>query len=107
MNKPNSPFAEEKIKFTSRYEALGMPLPDPDTMCKGECEGTGWYPENLQEPNVKTVDYDRWTEAHNKGNFIKRFWHKYRCDGWHFIKCADCNGTGKLAQLKKSDDTNK
>lgn len=92
------------MKIISRYEALGIPLPNPETMCKGDCEGTGWYPENLQEPNVKTIDYERWHKAHNKGNFIKRLWHKYHCDGWHFIKCADCNGTGLNTLTKKNHE---
>ena len=51
---------KEKIIFTDRY---GGNYPDPKTVCKGQCEGMGWYPENGK-----------------------------------FIKCPDCNGTGK--QLK-------
>ena len=91
------------MQVTSRYEALGIPLPNPKTMCKGECEGTGWYP--IQGRNRITLpvyvteesakDERLWDEAHNKGNFIKRFWHKFNCDGWHFVKCPDCKGTGK------------
>ena len=44
---------------------------------------------------VSDVDLNLWDEAHNKGNFIKRLWHKFHCDGWHFVKCPDCKGTGK------------
>ena len=36
-----------EIEFTDRYPALGIPYPDPETMCKGECDGVGWFP--LQE----------------------------------------------------------
>ena len=88
-----------ELKFTDRYQALGIPYPDVDTMCKGQCEGTGWYPENDQEDAL-------WLEAHQKAhtirqrtriawkyNDIKHLFHK--CDGWHFIKCPDCDGTGK------------
>jgi hypothetical protein len=40
--------------------------PDPETVCKGKCEGMGVYPEY----NKAKKDYD-------------------------FIKCPECNGTGK------------
>ena len=33
-----------KQQFTDRYKALGIPYPNQKTMCKGQCEGTGWYP---------------------------------------------------------------
>ena len=35
------------IEFTDRYKALGIPYPDPETMCKGHCEGTGVYPTKI------------------------------------------------------------
>ena len=72
------------MQFTNRYEALGMGLPDPETMCPGECEGTGFVP-------VKANDADEryraaWAEAEAKSPTD---------DGWHFVTCLDCNGTGK------------
>ena len=30
--------------FTDRYQAMGMEYPDPETMCHGLCEGTGFVP---------------------------------------------------------------
>ena len=89
---------KEKIQFTDRYQALGVPYPDPKTMCKGQCEGTGWVPH--QKPTDKEGEvvmvrqegddvFDKlWDEAHTKP-------HKEECDGWHFLKCPECNGTGK------------
>jgi len=68
-----------ELKFTDRYQALGIPYPDVDTMCKGQCEGTGWYPESDQEDAL-------WLEAQQKAP---------TSDGWHFVKCPDCDGTGK------------
>jgi hypothetical protein len=41
------------FEFTDRYKALGIPYPDPATMCKGQCEGTGFVPigiDDLEEP---------------------------------------------------------
>lgn len=73
-----------KIEFTDRYKALGIPYPDPKTMCQGQCEGTGVVPisaDETEEP-YRTL----WLEAEAK---------EHDEDGWHFIKCQDCNGTGK------------
>ena len=66
---------------TNRYSALGMALPDPATMCHGECEGTGWMP-------VKAYDQDYaadWAAAEAAAPTD---------DGWHFVKCHTCGGTG-------------
>ena len=60
---------------------MGIPYPDLKTMCNGQCEGTGIYPENDKTNPL-------WQTAHAKP-------HKEPCDGWHFVKCPDCNGTGK------------
>jgi heterodisulfide reductase subunit B len=68
------------MEFTDRYKALGIPYPDVETMCLGQCEGTGWFPENDQTSEL-------WIAAHNA--------EPHECDGWHFVKCPDCNGTGK------------
>lgn len=75
---------DDEFKFTDRYTALGIPFPDPDTVCKGECEGTGRVPvsEHEQEEPWRTL----WLDA--------------ECiapadDGWHFVRCPACGGTGK------------
>jgi len=59
-------------------------LPNPETMCKGQCEGRGWVPikkDDMQEP-FRTL----WLEAEKE---------KPSEDGWHFVKCPNCNGTGE------------
>jgi len=73
-----------KIEFTDRYKALGIPYPDPMTMCHGLCEGTGWVPihKNDPEESWKTL----WLEAEKKSPSD---------DSYHFVKCIECNGTGK------------
>jgi len=72
------------MEFTDRYKALGIPYPDPKIMCGGQCEGTGFVPifkDEIEEP-FKTL----WLEAEKK---------KPSDDGWHFVKCPDCEGSGK------------
>ncbi len=88
------------IEFTDRYKAMGIPYPDPKTMCKGHCEGTGVYPMFIlvQHPksdlvNLPSREYAEeekqfWIEEHQRCKGTNN------CDGWHFIKCSDCNGTG-------------
>lgn len=81
----------------SRYEALGISWPDPETMCLGQCEGTGVVPvygsDRKGEPKeneVRPVDEPDpvlralWLEAEAK---------EPADDGWHFVVCPDCKGT--------------
>src|SRR5687768_7546890 len=106
-------------EFTDRYEALGMPYPDPETWCKGECEGVGWYPVKvglgdspkgeIHYPHGTTdEEYALWREAHDAPGahteerpiinlpLLRRFKRPVQvpCDGYHFITCPDCGGTG-------------
>jgi len=79
-------------EFTDRYEALGIPYPDPKTMCDGQCEGTGWVPiasDDMEEP-FRTL----WLEAEKKTPTN---------DGYHIVKCPDCNGTGKQTDLEEKE----
>lgn len=72
------------MEFTDRYQALGIPYPEEETMCLGQCEGTGRVPvakDDMEEPFHRL-----WIEAEAKNPSD---------DGWHFVKCPDCNGTGK------------
>lgn len=103
-----------EFEFEDRYEALGMKYPDPKTMCRGQCDGTGWVP--LCQDDLDPEFENLWQEAHDKAHtfnawaeaiwlFIKmKEWRLvwqcildgYReCDGWHFIKCPTCGGSGK------------
>jgi hypothetical protein len=76
---------------TDRYAALGMPLPDRETVCQGQCEGIGWVPTKEHDPADGEGDWPTlWAEAHAMP-------HREPCDGWHFVKCPTCKGTGKRA----------
>jgi hypothetical protein len=73
-----------EIVFTDRYQALGIPYPNPETMCMGQCEGTGWVPvhrNDMEEPY-----HTLWLEAEQKSPSD---------DDYHFVECPDCNGMGK------------
>jgi hypothetical protein len=72
------------FEFTDRYQALDIPYPNPSTICKGQCEGTGWVPVSKDDPDE--VFHPLWLEAEKLDPSD---------DGWHFVKCPDCNGTGK------------
>lgn len=83
------------IEFTDRYQAMGIPYPDPKTVCKGQCEGLGYVPVWIEGDGQLTAhnpDYD-YTELHRR-------WHEAEKaepsdDGCHFVTCPDCEGTGK------------
>lgn len=93
------------MEFTDRYKALGIPYPDPKTICEGHCEGTGVipifgkiqtnakvYPEIETDPILLAL----WQEMEDANPST---------DGWHFVTCPDCGGTGKqsgIKQLKKA-----
>lgn len=70
------------IEFTDRYKAMGIPYPDPDTMCLGPCEGTGYVPVNREDDNP--IYNALWQKAEKE---------KPTDDGWHFVTCPMCSGT--------------
>jgi hypothetical protein len=75
------------IEIYDRYSALGIPRPDPTTMCKGQCEGTGFVPVKFEHENDDEGNWhDLWLEA-EKLNPCEEG------DDWHFVKCPRCKGT--------------
>ena len=95
------------IEYTDRYRAMGIPYPDPATVCNGQCEGTGLVPIKYDEENEPFATL--YLQAHERGcvgirNRLRELWRhrefwywrsKLRewCDGWHFVTCPACNGT--------------
>lgn len=86
------------MEFTDRYQALGIPYPDPTTMCKGECEGTGWVPVGKDDPDL--VFQKLWQGAHDAAHAPNT----PACDGWHMVRCPECDGTGKALSTRDSDN---
>ncbi len=77
------------METTDRYKVLGIPYPDPETVCRGDCEGTGWVPVKFDDAN--SVYAKRWRAAEREN---------LAGDGWHFVKCLNCGGSGKRTKAK-------
>jgi len=73
-----------ELGFSDRYKALGIPYPDPITMCQGQCEGTGRVPVYKDETDAQYRKLWLEAEAIHPSS-----------DGWHFVTCPDCGGSGK------------
>lgn len=82
------------MEFTDRYEALGMPYPNPKTMCGGQCEGIGRYPVFLDDDTLTDYEKEQWHKMEKENPTD---------DGAHFIICPDCNGTGKEKSKTKGE----
>lgn len=67
----------------TRYDALGMATPDVDTMCPDQCEGTGYVPIHRDDPE------EPWRALWAAAEAVLP-----TDDGWHFVTCPTCNGTG-------------
>lgn len=70
MSKPRA-----KIVAVDRYSATGRARPDPETVCLGHCEGMGFFP---------TKDRSLWPPGAKPDEI-----------GYVFVKCGDCDGTGR------------
>ena len=64
----------EPMEFTDRY---GGPenWPNPETVCQGQCEGMGVYPEKIQDTGNVDDDYE-------------------------FVTCHECGGTGQRPEIQ-------
>lgn len=62
----------QTLVFSDRYSATGTPRPDPKTVCKGKCEGMGFYPDMTRARKEKLAHEDV-----------------------PFVTCERCRGTGK------------
>lgn len=63
------------MEISDRYSATGRKPPDPKTMCKGHCEGMGFYP---------TKNKKEWPKGAKPDDI-----------GYVFVRCRPCNGTGR------------
>lgn len=92
------------IEFTDRYDALGIKPPPLILVCRADCDGVGvvpvfvdseerradrrrqgrtiWAPPEECDPRMIAL----WDEAEREAQTD---------DGWHFVRCPDCAGTGR------------
>ena len=74
------------VQFTDRYDALGIRRPSTLTVCAGLCEGTGHVPVRSLDAETDPRLRELWQQAESAAPSD---------DGWHFVRCPDCGGTGK------------
>src|SRR4051794_27035817 len=55
-----------QIEFTDRYQAAGVPYPSSDTVCTGQCEGIGCYPQRGDDPTSTPAERTAWEAEHAK-----------------------------------------
>lgn len=75
-----------EIEITSRY---GNRVPSLLRVCREECEGMGCVP--IKSDNMEHPWRTLWLEAEAK---------EPTDDGYHFVKCPYCDGTGRVNWLK-------
>lgn len=89
-----------QIEFTDRY---GGHAPSWLRACHRDCEAMGWTPVFVAvgppAPNEARVTDETdprllrlWSEAHAQD-------HNGPCDGWHFVRCTGCDGSGRVSWL--------
>ncbi len=76
------------MEFTDRYG--GRP-PSWLRACHGECEAMGYVPVDKAHP-IEGRWFELWLRAHDA--------EEHECDGWHFVKCPDCHGSGRVSWLR-------
>ncbi len=79
----------DTYEFTDRYG--GQPGPDPATMCQGPCEGLGVYPQSINSLDDAS--------AHERAEVARVLagGQQDLSDGYAFIRCEACGGTGRRA----------
>lgn len=90
-------------EISDRYSALGIERPNEKTICRGECEGVGFYPHYTgykhlfvnQPTEYEATEQLLWDESHRKESWKSLGLHILFCDGWHFIRCPKCYGRGR------------
>lgn len=92
------------LQFTDRYEALGIERPSLLTVCRGHCEGVGVVPVFIDSPTAAAERKKQGRTIYQPDDAtdpeLVALWRAAEAqapaaDGWHFVTCPQCKGTGK------------
>ena len=88
--------ATEPMEAVDRYGAPGVFRHPPSLVCTGWCEGTGVVPVYCSEGDhgdggLRMADEE--DPALNEAWYTAEA-EEPAADGWHFVICPTCNGTG-------------
>ncbi|WP_329217230.1 hypothetical protein [Streptomyces microflavus] len=89
------------VQFTDRYEALGIQRPSLLTICRGQCEGVGFAPVFIDTPAAAERRGPDGVRSQDEADpELVALWREAEAaspsdDGWHFVTCPQCKGTGK------------
>lgn len=95
-----------QYEFTSRY---GDNDPSWLRMCFGGCEGVGWYPvqghgrlteADVSRPGSWVAMGDGLSDYETKAIMSHIADQYFNLDGWYFIECPKCKGTGRASWLR-------
>lgn len=97
------------IEFTDRYDALGMAPPNPETMCKGGCEGVGCFPVYMVAGDKRKAGLRLDDESDPT---LVSLWKSSELesptdDGWHFVRCPSCEGSGLRSKMGQAQNGNR
>lgn len=106
---------DEGFEVATRYGTGADAFPDPSGMCPGPCEGMGCVPidcgildpaaleEYLKDApkDFALISYDQDHVDKYRDAWVQAEAESPSDDGWHFLKCPDCHGTGKRKEPKE------
>lgn len=86
------------LEYADRYP---VPPPSPNTVCTGQCEGMGWIPVYLGEgDDDRSVYGPDETDPELIAAWYAADVVSKTDDGWHFVKCPECGGTGVKGRIR-------
>ena len=86
------------IETFDRYGGPHAERPDPTMICPGQCEGLGRVPVFM--PDEIEIESGRCCPERESDFALVVAWRmaeeqKHSSDGYHFVVCPTCNGTGR------------